>query len=176
MLTKRVRGIIHIKLGSGDFGYPLIFFNNNHSYPSSASNTNELSRTTNVFHNSTWSNQHIYNVAANIVNQFNIYQDGSMAFANLALPNVESMMYINFEIDLQKQKNDTRRQAICSGGWTWTSKVLNTAANYIYNGYFQRITELTTLTDIGIAGFGNGSPTIEHITLNLEVIDLPTFT
>ena len=176
MLTKRVRGIIHIKLGTGDFGYPLIFFNNNHSYPSSASNTNELSRTTNVFHNSTWSNQHIYNVAANIVNQFNIYQDGSMAFANLALPNVESMMYINFEIDLQKQKNDTRRQAICSGDWTWTSKELNTAANYIYNGYFQRITELTTLSDIGIAGFGNGSPTIEHITLNLEVIDLPTFT
>ena len=99
-----------------------------------------------------------------------------MVFADLALPNVESMMYINFEIDLQKQKNDTRRQAICSGGWTWTSKVLNTAANYIYNGYFQRITELTTLTDIGIAGYGNGSPTIEHITLNLEVIDLPTFT
>jgi hypothetical protein len=102
-----------------------------------------------------------------------------MSFANIALPNVESMMYINFEIDLQKQKNDTRRQAICSGGWTWTSKVLNTAADYIYNGYFQRITELngtTTLSDIGIAGFGNGSPTIEHITLNLEVLDLPTFT
>ena len=176
MLTKRVRGIIHIKLGTGDFGYPLIIFNNNHSYPSSASNTNELSRTTTIFHNSTWSNQHIYNVGANVVDQFKIWQDGSMVFADLALPNVESMMYINFEIDLQKQKNDTRRQAICSGDWTWTSKELNTAANYIYNGYFQRITELTTLSDIGIAGFGNSSPTIEHITLNLEVIDLPTFT
>jgi hypothetical protein len=178
MLTKRVRGKIHIKLGSGDFSYPLIFFNNNHSYPSSSNHTNELSRTMNIVHSSTWSNQNIYDVSAGIVNQFNIYQDGSMTFANVSLPNIESMLSVTFEIDLQKQHDNTRRQTICAGEWTWTSKALNTAASYIYHGYFQRISELdqsTTLSDIGVCGYGNSNPTIENVTLNLEVIDLPSF-
>ena len=52
-------------------------------------------------------------------------------------------MTIKFDIDLQKQKNnDIFRQNICSGEWTWTSKIANTQASYIYHGYFNRIIDI----------------------------------
>ena len=146
MLTSRVRGVIQIKLGTGDFGYPLIFFNNNHNYPSSPTLTNDLSRSFNITHSATWSNQSIYNNANTTL--FTIYQDGSMVFANIAIPNVSSFMTIKFDIDLQKQKDNVSRQTICSGEWTWTSKTVNSAASYVYHGYFQRITELPALNGL----------------------------
>ena len=143
MLTTRLRGVIQIKLGTGNFEFPIIFFNNNHSYPSISTNTNDLSRTFNITHSSTWSNQVIYNNANTTL--FTINQDGSMVFANVALPQVASFMTIKFDIDLQKQKNnDIWRQTICSGEWTWTSKIANTQASYIYHGYFNRIIDIPT--------------------------------
>ena len=143
MLTTRVRGVIHIKLGTGDFTYPGIIFNNNHTYPSVANTISDLSRTTNIVHGSTWSNQHIFNVLQSVTNPFTIYQDSSVTFANVAFPSIASMMTIRFDIDLQKNKDNTFRQTICSGDWTWTSKNVNLPASYIYHGYFQRMTDLS---------------------------------
>ena len=151
MLTNRIRGVIHIKLGSGDFGYPILFFNNTHSYPSSATNTNELSRSFNITHSSTWSNQSIYANANTSL--FTIYQDGSPCFANVAFPNVSSVMTIKFDVDLQKQKNNILRQIICSGEWTWTSKLLNSAASYIYHGYFNRISEIRPISAFLVSSY-----------------------
>jgi hypothetical protein len=157
LLTARVRGVIHIKLGPGDFTYPNLIFNNNHTYPSVANTTSDISRTINIIHNSTWSNQHLYNVAQAVTNQFNIYQDSSMTFANIAFPNIASMMTIRFDIDLQKHKDNTCRQTICSGDWTWTSKNVNLPASYVYHGYFQR------LTDISVPRITEITPTISNL-------------
>ena len=156
MLTTRVRGVIHIKLGPGDFTYPNLIFNNNHTYPSVSNTTSDLSRTFNIIHSSTWSNQHLYNVAQAVTNQFNMYQDSSMTFANVAFPNIASMMTIRFDIDLQKNKDNTFRQTICSGDWTWTSKTVNLPASYAYHGYFQRITDLSV-------EITNASPSISNL-------------
>ncbi len=153
MLTNRVRGVMNIKFGPNDFGYPCIFFNNNHTFPSSASLTHELSRTINIVHNSTWSNQNIYNVSANVVNQMIIYQDGSMTIAQVAFPQVSSFMTIKFDIDLQKNKDNIFRQLICTGEWTWTSKLVNSAANYVYNGYFTRISEIRPVSSFLVASY-----------------------
>jgi len=153
MLANRVSGVVHIKFGPNDFGYPGIFFNNNHTYPSSASLTHELSRTINVVHNSTWSNQDIYK-SGGVVNQFNIYQDGSMVFAQVPFPQVSSFMIIKFNIDLQKFKDNRFRQLICTGEWTWTSKLVNSAASYVYNGYFTRISEIRPVSSFLVASYG----------------------
>jgi hypothetical protein len=153
MLTTRVRGVIHIKFGIGNFEFPIIFFNNNHNYPSSRNNINDLSRTFNITHNSIWSNQAIYNNAN--TNLFRIDQDGSMVFADVAFPQVVSFMTIKFDIDLQKQKDNVLRQTICSGEWTWTSKTINSTASYIYHGYFNRIIDITPLPPISLVSSYN---------------------
>ena len=152
MLTNRVRGVIHVKLGAADFGYPLLFFNNNHTFPSGAVNTHDLSRTFNIFHSSLWGNQTIYR-SGGVTNQFEIYQDGSQSFANIPFPSVASFMTIKFDIDLQKNKDNIFRQVICSGEWTWTSKLVNSTASYIYHGYFNRITEIRPASGFLVASY-----------------------
>jgi hypothetical protein len=79
-----------------------------------------------------------------------------MTFANIAFPNIVSMMTIRFDIDLQKHKDNTCRQTICSGDWTWTSKNANVLASYVYHGYFQR------LTDISVPRINEITPTISN--------------
>lgn len=163
LLTERVRCVIHIKLGSGDFVFPLIFFNNNHNYPSSTSNMNEFSRTVNIVHSSTWSNQHLYNVAQSITNQFTMYQDGSMTFANVSFPNSASFMTLKFDIDLQKTKGNICSELISQGEWTWTSKNSSTNfPNYIYHGYFNRISILRPISSYLVASFNFDSNLIDY--------------
>jgi hypothetical protein len=175
LLTQRVRGVIHIKIGTGDFGYPIISFNSNHSYPSFANYTNEASRTLNISHPSTYGNNDIFS-QSNTNNGFSYYQDKSMCFANLSIPSTSGYITLTFDINLQKQQNNSYTQLLCVGEWNFLSKTIGSTTQYLYTGLFTRVSEVgTTLDGISVGGYSNGNAAIEHTTMNLDVINLPTF-
>jgi hypothetical protein len=174
----KVRGVIRAQLVAGNFDYPLLVFNNNHTYPTNTLNSTDhnyiqwLTPTANPVVSTTLSSQQVIQTSVNFA-QFASVTDGG---------NSGSFFVTNFDIDLAyNQSTNTSRQMICYGTYTHITKPIGTTASQYSFGRFSRVSDIgggTNLTHIGFGSYTSYSATngMPQVDLTIEIIPLPTFT
>ena len=173
----KVRGLIRAQLVAGNFDFPILVFNNNHTYPTGSSTADHnyihwLAPTTNPVSGTSLSSQQVIQTNVNFAQILSVSDGGRSG----------SFFVTNFEIDLAyNQSSGTSRQLICSGVYTHITKPIGTTASQYSSGRFSRISDIgggTTLTHIGFGSYTQYSSTngIPQVDLTIEIISLPTFT
>jgi hypothetical protein len=108
------------------------------------------------------------------------YQDKSIVLMHLNL--VSSGNYwicIDFEIDCLRQSNNVVvSQMVCRGRWNVVKKDVGSTATYRAYANFERTNDLSSISSIEFGDYSQNSSfkSVIYASLNLDVIDLPTFT
>ena len=160
------------------FQYPLLVFNQSHSFPSTNNYTNEMSTNQGLYHTTQGYNSGS-NGYGNVVHYE--YQDRSMCFMTIPPPNNQNVEYffiLNFEIDSAGYDTaaNVQRQLVAKGSWTMVSKTIGQVADYKYTATFERSCDETSISRIGFCGYNNESTAIKSCDLRVEVVPLGTYT
>ena len=160
------------------FQYPLLVFNQTHSFPSANNYTNEMSSNQGLYQNTQGYNSG-NNGYGNVVHYE--YQDRSMCFMTIPPPNnvnVEYFFILNFEIDSAGYDTaaNVQRQLVAKGTWTMVSKTIGQLADYKYTATFERSCDETSISRIGFCGYNNESTAIKSCDLRVEVVPLGSYT
>ena len=107
------------------------------------------------------------------------YQDRSMVVTNIVLSSGNFWVCIDFEIDCLRQTNNVVvAQMVCRGRWNVISKTVGSTATYRAYANFERTNDLTTISSIAFGDYyqNTSSKSIIYASLNMDVIQLPSFT
>jgi hypothetical protein len=172
----KVRVSLKVRSYLNYLSYPLLCFNDNHTYPSQNGSNTDMATQTNI-----WNGASTYFAFPNNSPTQILWNDGSMCFMGTATPsNVTDAYYIlNFWIELVNDRaTGTFKQMIAKGDWVLVDKTVGSASNInFWSGTFTRLSELaggvSTLTKIGFGSYfngGNASNAIRGATINVEVV------
>jgi hypothetical protein len=174
----KVRGLIRAQLIVGNFDFPILVFNNNHTYPTNGTSTTDHNIIQWIAPSSTPITSTPIGHQAVIQTNVNFAQIPSVADNTGS----GSHFITNFEIDLAyNQSTGTSRQLVCSGTYNHITKPINTTAWQYSSGRYSRVSDIgggTTLTHIGFGTYTLFSPTngIPQVDLTIDIIPLPSFT
>lgn len=175
--SNKVRVSLKVRSNLSYLNYPILVFNDNHTYPSYNNYVTEMSSSTNLWHGGganyfTWPN----NTPTQV-----LWNDGSMTFNATVHPTAASDPYwlLNFWVELvYDNATGSYKQMIAKGDWVLIDKVVGSNTNvYLWNGTFTRISELAgptyILNKIGFGSYNNGgnfSNALRGVTINVEVV------
>ena len=174
MRFKKVKAIITANMSSGGIQYPMLIFNNSHSYPTNTDDTREWS-----FVSTTLSNQPFDSAAITPLVFF--HRHGTITRQDpISGTTTNTYIHIHFESSLiQNRGAGITRSMISFGEHIIITKDPNTyTLSQMSHNTFMRGSELGggyTLTHIGIADYFSGGDTNGFIDmhLSLEISDLP---
>ena len=173
----RIRCTLKIRAVSNYLNYPILCFNDNHTYPSFNNYFTEASISTSQ-RNTTNPGYFAY---ANNIPVFSSWGDYSMCF----MPNNanefgnDPYWILQFDCDLRYDRaTGTYEQMVANGTWTLVDKTVGNVNNVIFwSGTFTRLSELAgptyNLSKIGFASYSNGgnfSLSIRNANIIIEVI------
>jgi hypothetical protein len=174
----RVRCTLKVRAVLNYLNYPILCFNDNHTYPSYNNYTTEASQATTLWNGST-SNYFTHPNNAPVVAN---YGDYSMCFANPTAANsvgTDPYWILDFYCDLTYDRaTGTYLQMVAKGTWALVDKSLGSSSNVIFwSGTFTRLSELAgptyNLSKIGFGAYSNGgnfNSSIRTASINVEVI------
>lgn len=175
--TNKVRVSMKVRSNLSYLNYPMLIFNDNHSYPSDNNYANEMSTMTSAWTGASGT----YNVFPNNTPTHALWNDGSMCFHATIHPTSASDPFwlLNFWIELAYDNgNGGYKQMVARGDWALIDKTLGSRSNvYSWSGTFTRISELAgptyLLNKIGFGSYSNGtnfSNALKAATINVEVV------
>ena len=173
----RVRCTLKIRAVSNYLNYPILCFNDNHTYPSTNNYTTEASMSTSQ-RNTTNPGYFAY---PNSIPVFSNWGDYSMCFMPNNANEVGNDPYwiLDFYCDLVYDRaTGTYTQMVAKGNWALVDKPVGSVSNVIFwNGTLTRLSELAgptfNLSKIGFASYSNGGNfnlSIRNANISIEVI------
>ncbi len=175
--SNKARVSLKVRSNLSYLNYPILVFNDNHTYPSYNNYVTEMSSSTNLWNGGganyfTWPN----NTPTQV-----LWNDGSMTFNATVHPTAASDPYwlLNFWVELvYDNATGSYKQMIAKGDWVLIDKTVGGNTNvYLWNGTFTRISELAgptyILNKIGFGSYNNGgnfSNALRGVTINVEVV------
>ena len=174
----KVRGVIRAQLVAGQFNFPIMIFNNNHTYPTDGSSLTE-------------SNQIHYAAASTrpqsgLVGKVDYIWDINPNFAQFASVDdgygTGGWFITTFEITLMYNRGlGTSRQLFCKGEYIISTKPIGTGAWQQSYGSYMRTSDIgggVNLTHIGFGSYTQYSATngISACECEIEIINSPSYT
>ena len=171
----KVRGMMRLQLVPGQIIYPILTFNNLHTYPTNASSTSE----TNSIMWFSPNNRPQIAIAGSAAAIWDTHEN----FIQYGAPLADNygggaFLTVMFEITLHYNRHTlATRQLICTGDTILSVKPIGTSPWMQTYGRFMRSSDIggnSSLTHIGIGGYTNLSG-ISSADIEFQITDLPTY-
>ena len=171
----KVRGMMRVQLVPGQIIFPILTFNNLHTYPTNASSTSETNSIIWFSPNNRPQIAIAGSAAAIWDTHENFIQYGAPLADNYG---GGAFLTVMFEITLHYNRHTlATRQLICTGDTILSVKPIGTAPWMQTYGRFMRSSDIggnSSLTHIGIGGYTNLSG-ISSADIEFQITDLPTY-